>query len=298
MKYGIMLYRVMITMETKSNYKEVHVPLYSLNHADLNMYQCGTQNCEPGHAYGPAVRDHFLIHYVLDGKGKYCFDNKVYQLQKGQGFLICPNYITYYQADFEDPWTYIWVGFHGLKAEAYLKKALLTADNPIFTYDKDDSMAKCFNEMIAAQKFQNGREIRLLGYLYVFLSLLVEECANDKSMDYASNRKEMYMKKTIEFIEMNYSRKIAIHDIAGYIGLDRSYLGSIFKQQLNTSLQDFLVNYRMNKGCELMKNENLAIGDIARSVGYDDPLLFSKIFRKTKGMSPRDYRKLYHAGKK
>ena len=283
-------------MEMKSNHKAVSVPLYSLNHTELNMYQCGTQNCEPGHFWGPAVRDHFLIHYILDGKGRYCYDNKVYQLQKGQGFLICPDKITYYQADMEDPWTYSWIGFHGLKAEAYLKKALLTADNPIFTYDKDDSIAKCFNEMITAKKYQKGREIRLLGYLYIFLSILVEESANDRFVDYSSNRKELYIKKTIEFIEMNYSRKISISDIAAYIGLDRSYLGSIFKHQLNTSLQDFLVNYRINKGCELMKNKDLAIGDIARSVGYEDPLLFSKIFRKINGIPPREYRKSYQAG--
>ncbi|NJD01179.1 MAG: AraC family transcriptional regulator [Ruminiclostridium sp.] len=281
-------------METACRRTEVQVPLYSLNNSDLNMYQCGIQNCDPGHFYGPAVRDHFLIHYVLAGKGKYCFDDKVYYLQKGQGFLICPGKITYYQADLEDPWTYTWVGFHGLKAEAYLKEALLTEGNPIFTYDKDDSMAKCFTEMIAAKKCQKARGIRALGYLYVFLSQLVEECANDRFIDYPSNRKEIYLRKTIEFIEMNYSRKIAINDIAGYIGLDRSYLGSIFKQKLNTSLQDFLINYRINKGCELMKNENLAVGDIARSVGYEDPLLFSKTFRKIKGMPPREYRKRYH----
>ncbi len=287
---------VMKSMGAECNLRKVYVPLYNLNHTDLNMYQCGTQNCEPGHAYGPAVRDHFLIHYVLEGKGKFCFNNKVYHLRKGQGFLICPDNITYYQADFEHPWTYSWVGFHGLKAEAYLKKALLTADNPIFTYDKDDSMARCFHEMIAAKQYQKGGEIRLLGYLYLFLSQLVEECANDKFEDNRSNRKEVYLKKTIQFIEMNYSRKISIHDIAGYIGLDRSYLGSIFKQQLNTSLQDFLMSFRINKGCELMKNESLAIGDIARSVGYEDPLLFSKIFRKLKGMPPREYRKKFHAG--
>lgn len=278
-------------MQRVDNHDEVSVRFQKQFNADLNMYQCGTQNCESGHAYGPAVRDHFLIHYILKGKGKYYHNNKEYHLHKGQGFLICPDEITYYQADFNDPWTYSWVGFNGIKAETYLKKALLTADNPIFTYEKDDSIAVCLNEMIEAQKFQKGRELRLLGYLHLFLSLLVEEAPDNRSLDYSINRKELYLKKTIQYIERNFSRKVTINEIAAYIGLDRSYLGSIFKQLLNTSLQDFLVNFRMEKSCELMRNENLSIGDIARSVGYEDPLLFTKMFRKVKGMPPREFRK-------
>jgi YesN/AraC family two-component response regulator len=95
---------------------------------------------------------------------------------------------------------------------------------------------------------------------------------------------------------MNYYRKMSIAEIAHHLGLDRSYLGSLFKEQLDTSLQDFLINYRLDKACELMKNEALAIGDISRSVGYDDPLQFSKLFRRNKSIPPREYRKKYRKG--
>lgn len=271
--------------------------IYRLNHTDLNMYQCGMQDCESGHYYGPAIRDHYLIHYIFNGKGRFSMGDRVYHLQKGQGFLICPDIVTYYQADLDDPWSYSWTGFHGTKAGAYLKSAGLTAENPVFTYDRDDYIRNCFSEMIAAKDLQKGREIRLLGLFYLFISQLIETHGKDRFTDKAGiSRKEVYIKKAIEYIGMNYSRKIAITDIARHIGLDRSYLGSIFKQQLDTSLQDFLVNYRMDRACELMKNVSLSIGDISRSVGYDDPLLFSKIFRKIKSKSPREYRKDYNRG--
>lgn len=268
------------------------IPIIRLNHTDLNMYQCGTENCAPGHDYGPAVRDHFLIHYILSGKGTFYVGGAEYHLEKGQGFLICPDIITYYQADFEDPWTYSWVGFHGLKAESYLKQANLTAENPIFRYDRDDFIKDCFDQMISTKKLTKSREIRLLGLLYLFLSQLIEVNGKERFIDSSADRKELYIKKAVEFIEMNYSRKISISEIAHYVGLDRSYLGSIFKECLSTSPQEFLINYRMNKACELMQNTSLSIGDISRSVGYDDPLLFSKIFKKVKEFSPREYRKM------
>lgn len=270
--------------------------IHSLNHTDLNMYQCGTESCSPGHYYGPAVRDHFLIHYISGGKGKFCIGDKVYNLQKGQGFLICPDIVTYYQADTNDPWTYSWVGFHGLKAVSYLKSAGLTMESPVFTCYNDDFIKNCFDEMISAKKLQKGREIRLLGLIYMFLSQLIETNGKDRFMDQAGDRKEIYVKKAIEYIGMNYSRKMSIADVAHHISLDRSYLGSIFKEQLDTSLQDFLINYRIDKACELMKNKDLSIGDISRSVGYDDPLHFSKIFKKSRQISPKEYRKNYQKG--
>lgn len=270
--------------------------IHGLNHTDLNMYQCGTEDCNAGHYYGPAVRDHFLIHYIHSGKGKFCVGEREYNLQKGQGFLICPDIVTYYQADFEDPWTYSWVGFHGLKADSYLKSADLTMDNPIFTCNGDDYISGCFLQMISAKSLQKGREIHLLGLFYLFLSHLIEQNGKADLYGHAGSRKEVYIKKAIEYIEMNYSRKMSITEIAHHLGLDRSYLGSVFKEQLDTSLQDFLIKYRLDKACELMKKASLSIGDVSRSVGYDDPLMFSKLFKRNRGISPRDYRKNYHNG--
>ena len=259
--------------------------------SDLNMYQCGTEKCEAGHYYGPAVRDHFLIHFIHSGKGKFRIGQKEYSLHKGQGFLICPDIITYYQADLLNPWHYSWVGFHGLKAANYLTHAGLTMENPIFTCGDDDKIGDCFHRMLEAKYLQRGREVRLLGLLYLFLSQLIEHCGKDAVYEHLGNRKDTYVQKAIEYIQMNYSRKMSIAELAHQLGLDRSYLGSVFKEKLDTSLQDFLLQYRINKACELLRSTSLSIGDISRSVGYDDPLLFSKLFGKNKGVPPREYRK-------
>jgi AraC-like DNA-binding protein len=265
--------------------------IHHLNHADLDMYQCGTEVCRPGHYYGPAVRDHFLIHYIHSGRGRFCIGERVYHLQKGQCFLICPDIITYYQADDDDPWHYSWVGFHGLKAESCLQQAGLSLDQPIFTCSDEDYISNCFSQMIEARTLHKGREIRLLGYLYLFLSQLIEQRGMDRPSDRTDTRKEVYVQKAVAYIGMNYSRKMSISELSRHIGLDRSYLGSLFKEYLGVSPQDYLIHFRMNKACELIKSDNLTIGDISRSVGYDDQLLFSKLFKKHLGVPPREYRK-------
>ena len=140
-----------------------------LDHTDLNMYQCGIEDCSPGHYWGPAVRDHFLIHYILKGKGIFQVGDNIYHLEKGNGFLICPGVVAHYKADMDDPWSYSWVGFHGLKAELYLKQAGITMENPVFKYEYDNYLENCINEMIASKEPSKGREIHLLGLLYLFL---------------------------------------------------------------------------------------------------------------------------------
>lgn len=259
------------------------------NGIDLSVYHCGIESCQPSHSYGPAVRDHFLIHYVLDGCGNFYVDGKTYRLQKHQGFLICPDVVTYYEADKENPWTYTWVGFHGVKAEQYLKYAGLDRYNPIFTYDKSDFIAQCFDQMVNARRLKRGNEIRLQGLLYLFLSELIENA--DISLPDNERQIDLYIKRALQYIEMNYSRDINISDLASYIGLNRSYFSALFKQHLHMPPQEFLVRFRMNKACELMANPALSISDIARSVGYEDPLGFSKMFKKIIGLSPRQYRK-------
>jgi AraC-like DNA-binding protein len=258
------------------------------SHMDLNMYRCGIEDCTGGHSWGPAVRDHYIIHYVLGGKGIFQVNGSTYSLSKYDGFLICPDTVVYYSADAEEPWSYAWVGFHGLKAGAYLRQAGLDQQNSVFRYDKDDFLKNCLMSMIETKQLSKGGEIRLLGLLYEFISQLVET-VEDRHTE-TSNRKEEYVRKAMEFIRMNYSRKTSISEIAHNVGLDRSYLYSLFKEFLNVSPQEFLIDFRIEKACELMLGINLSIGDISRSVGYDDPLMFSKTFKKVKGVSPKEFR--------
>ena len=255
---------------------------------DLNMYQCGIEECHSSHGVGPGLRDHYLIHYILEGSGTFSMDDKKYKLSKGQGFLIPPNVITHYAADEDTPWTYIWVGFHGLKADAYLQRANLTRQKPVFDYQGEDLQNYIF-KMMDVDIFSNYRDLKLQGYLFLFISELIKN--SPKHSISAKSITDIYIHEAITFIENNYSRPIKISDIAVNLSLDRSYFSNIFKKTLQKTPQQFLLDYRMNKACELLINPELSISNIAFSVGYTDAFNFSKMFKRIKGSSPSDYRK-------
>lgn len=255
---------------------------------DIIVYQFGMEKCKKLHSYGPAIRDHYLIHFILEGSGVFYVNGKSYRIKKNQGFLICPSVVTYYEADKEEPWIYTWVGFKGIKAEKHLKLANLDQDNPVFECKEADFVQKCFEDMKKSTELKYGRELRLQGLLIMFLSELIEEAG--KNVIISSNYKEIYIKKSLQFVETNYSRKISISEMAKSVGLNKNYFSTFFRENIGVTPQQYIIKYRVNKACELMNNQGLTIGDISRSVGYDDTLGFSKIFKKEKGISPSKYR--------
>jgi len=255
--------------------------------SDLIVYHYGMEKCSPNHSYGPALRDHFLIHYILSGSGTFQVGGKSYTLKENQGFLICPDIITYYEASSKDPWTYTWIGFRGLKAENLLKNINLDKNHPIFE-SREDNIKNCFEEIMASNNYKAGNELRLQGYLSILLSELTEQAKIN--IFQGQGQKTNYIKKALQFIETNYSRNISIEVLASFIGLNKNYFSTIFSETLGIPPQEYLIKYRVNKACELLANKDLTISEISRSVGYQDSLGFSKIFKGIKGVSPKIYR--------
>ena len=80
---------------------------------DLLLQFCGYSTTEPLHSFGPVVRPHYIIHFILNRKGIFQIREKTYHLETGQGFLIEPDELTFYQSDAQEPWEYLWIGFNG-----------------------------------------------------------------------------------------------------------------------------------------------------------------------------------------
>ena len=256
------------------------------DNTDLNVYRCGFEECSPGYGWGPAVRDHFNMHYILSGKGTFYIQGERYSLKANEGFLIWPDTVVRYEADEKDPWTYAWVGFHGLKAEFFLKKAGLSLNKPTFVYSADDRLINCLNAMRSAVKPDSASELMVTGYLYHFLSLLIKNHRQTHPVEIHAAGGDRHVSRAIEYITKNYASSLSIGELAQQLNIDRSYLFTLFRTHTGLSPRDFIIRFRMDKAGDLLKNPLLSIGDVARSVGYDDPLQFSKTFKKVKGVSP------------
>ena len=64
----------------------------------LSVYNVGFQSCDSLYQWGPGIRDHYLIHYIISGKGRYTVNGSVHTLTPGDAFLVYPNTEVIYQA--------------------------------------------------------------------------------------------------------------------------------------------------------------------------------------------------------
>ena len=83
------------------------------NNIELSIFNCGIERCAPGQTWGPGIRDHYLIHLVLSGKGVFEVGGRTWEVSQGQLFFARPSQLIRYTADEQQPWEYSWVGFNG-----------------------------------------------------------------------------------------------------------------------------------------------------------------------------------------
>lgn len=255
---------------------------------------CGISRTEPFHCFGPAIKPHFVVHFVLSGKGKFSIGNKDYFLESGYGFVIPPDELTFYQADEIDPWTYVWVGFNGSMAEELMHDMGFSAATPIFKSDKDQEFTRAVMDMMEHNTFGAANDLRRSGQLYLFLSLIAESAHVEEKGE--MDKADYYVRRAVDFIVSNYCNSIKITEVADYVCINRSYLYTLFKNAMGMSPQQFLTTFRITKAAELLQTTDLPVESIALSCGYLDPLVFTKSFKQMKKMSPSCYRKEMQKG--
>ena len=256
---------------------------------DLYVYCCGISQTLPGHSFGPALKPHFMIHFVMNGKGSFNIGGKTYPLEKGYGFLIVPDELAYYVSDETDPWTYVWVGFGGKRAEQIVSQLGLSLQQPVFKSDSGSAIYDLVKDMMEHNTFSVEDSLRRNGLLSLFLSVIASGISVTQRSDEGSAN--YYVTKAQAFVRSNYCNPIKVTDIANYVCINRSYLYTLFEKTLGISPQQYLTSYRIAKATELLQLTQLPIESIAISCGYQDPLVFSKAFRQEKKMSPSAYRK-------
>lgn len=126
-----------------------------------------------------------------------------------------------------------------------------------------------------------------IGEYFVFLLGIAVELRDQKS-DVQSGR---ILRKAQEYIDVNFSNEsLSLNEVAKEVGVSASYLSAIFSQNMQKTFIEYVTGKRMDRARYLLNTTDRSSGDIAAEVGYKDPHYFSFVFKKTQGLSPREYR--------
>ena len=261
---------------------------------DFSVFQCGWEQCAPLHSFGPFVRNHYLFHYVISGRG-FLNSNvtkgttRHYELEAGQGFLISPGQVNTYSADQTQPWKYIWLEFDGLRVAEYLNEAGLSSVQPVYQPESPAQAEQVRDNMLYIADHPKASPLCLIGHLCLFLDALIQSSSTRREPREMPLR-DFYIQEAVSYMELNYRRELTVEEIAGACQLNRSYFSKLFKEKKGCPPQEFLIRLRLSKAAELMKNTTVSIGDISVSCGYPNQLHFSRAFKQRYGVSPREWR--------
>lgn len=262
----------MIYIGVKNNFRQA-----------FSITSLGREDISVNAHWGPGIRDGYIFHYVLDGKGYFNGD----PVHKGQGFFIESQKLHEYHSDQTEPWQYFWLILRGDRTA--IKNCLADAGIPlqhhIFDLTFYPQLLR-FTEQIFDQGSTTVSATQAFAWFYTLLALHQSQQQKTSKI----SEPQIHVQDAIRYMENNYHTDIRITDIAQHICVDDQYLYNLFTERLGISPKQFLNKLRIDRACYLLQKTSLSVSEIGDSVGYRDSLAFSAFFKRHMGVAPQVYR--------
>lgn len=230
------------------------------------------------------ITENILI-YCMEGEGTIILNERTYQLKAKEAFCIPAGEKHRYFASNKHPWSIFWVHFKGDMVEHYPLKQKQTIE--IRSREAENRIITLFDNLFRVTR----RNYTLGNFIYMsqLISLILAEIYFREKTDEASKQNKQ-VTMMIRYMYKNIHRTLSLDDLVEELGLSKSYISGIFKKYTEKAPIEFFIALKMQEACRQLKATDKYIMEIGQALGYDDPYYFSRIFKKTVGVSPREYR--------
>lgn len=249
------------------------------NHNALCIDCFGYENISPYACWNKGPRDCYIIHYVIEGEG---FFNST-RIGAGQGFVIFPDENNEYQSTTENPWTYFWVTLTGDFAKSIINEHIKLNSNNIFEFNLKSDILRLIDVIFSEKSLLSNT--KAVAYFLMLMS-------HHQTAYINANNANKYIENAKQYMKVNFHRKLTICEIADNLNISDRYLYNLFIKHEKISPKKYLNNLRLNHACNMLKNKDFTITDVAFSCGFENVLEFSSFFSKNIHISPSAYKKL------
>ena len=265
------------TLKDKTNFKSERY---------ISINSCNIQHGS-GHSY-TVLRDRgrvdYHILYVCEGSCKCFYENSEKLLKKGEFVIYPPNTRQKYSFGEGTEVTTLWIHFSGIGVEEIFSELGLCGG--FFRAFIPAEAEHYFRRIISLQNFNTPcHRICAEGYLFNLLSAL-----STKKSEYDSTVYSDAVSKITEYIGLNWQKKISVEELAKMVALSESRTAHLFKEATGKSIHKYILEKKIQSAKELLRNTDMTVAEISRTVGYDDALYFSKVFRSEVGASPKNFK--------
>ncbi|MCI8598916.1 MAG: AraC family transcriptional regulator [Lachnospiraceae bacterium] len=242
--------------------------------------------------YRPKGRLDFQLLYIASGKAHFYFDNSEKDTLVHAGNMVIyrpkePQKYIYYGDEQTEVY---WVHFTGSNVKNILRSYGIKDQMRVIPTGTSLDYTRIFKLMIhELQRCQSHYPEFLTLLLRQLFILIHRQLTRERKLK--NEYLDAEMELAIQFFNDNYNTEVNIEAYAASKGMSVSWFIRNFKQYTHTTPMQYLVSRRITNAQMLLETTNYNITEIGRIVGYDNPLYFSRIFRKQKGVSPSEYRR-------
>lgn len=263
----------------------------------LHLQEVGTLQAVRPHTNRRSNLFSYLCFVVLSGSGNLVYEGQAYPLTAGDCvFIECQRMYSHSTA--EDLWELQWCHFNGPSLSAIYEKYRERGGRPVFRPTDEqgresvESVAGILSELYSlAGSSDYIRDMRINEKLGGLLSVLMANSWHPE--DQHLSRKRMEICKVKEYLDSHFLEKIVLEDLARLFFVDKFYLSRIFKEAYGVTVMTYVEQKRITKAKSLLRFTDMTIDEIAGQVGMNSGNYFSRRFKKTEGMSPGCYRKMW-----
>lgn len=231
--------------------------------------------------FGPGMRNSYIIHYVISGKGFFNGNT----VEKGQGFLITPQMNECYFPDTENPWKFIYAVSSDDKMSTLFDMYGAEKDTGIFNFGSMYRLEELREILISGSK----KSYDAFEMLELFLGIF--KCRSGHTDAEHMTGVEIYAREAEKYIETNLHRPVSVKELTDFLGIGQPYLFKIFKVVYSKGPKRFISDKKLAYSEKLLESTDMSVTQIANSVGFESVFDFSKFFRLNTGVSPLNYRK-------
>lgn len=231
----------------------------------------------------------YVLIYCNQGAGWFTAQEKTYQV-KANDFFILPKGIGHkYGADPKNPWTIYWIHFTGELAKEYfyylIGKRSLKPRIAIPSKERNHLFDEIVNYagMIKNKDAVIYANNCLYNYLASFKNIIVAQSESDR-------KKTDTVDSCIELMKANLDKNLNLYELSQMMDISISHLSTLFKEKIHDSPYNHYIFLKIQRACYLLWNSEANIKTIAAQLGYEDPYHFSRVFKNTMGLSPKQFR--------
>lgn len=229
--------------------------------------------------------EEYILLCCIRGKGVVELGEQTYSLEENDIFCLPRLQEHRYWADEADPWSVLWVHFKGSDCGLYPLEACR-----IWHMASDEGVRRMeflFNQLFAVleQDYTLGNFI----YISQVLALILGEACVRQQKNSQTALKNRQVTQAVRFMYRNLSQDLTLQQLATGLGISKSTLSTAFQTCTGHAPMDFFIRLKMKEACKLLRTGHHYIYEVAQKLGYHDPFYFSRLFKKTVGVSPKEY---------